>query len=197
MSMIDETSKPTDTEELIHPNPETLVSGMSKAELQAECGKRGIPVKPNATKAELQACLLNLSDGATAPEPTVQVETPLTPEERARLQSASDETILQLLASGKADPWRHQFEHELAHRARVRAEAEALKARQSEIKRFRVCNTKVFYGRDFMTTLAAGSVVSAASHDLEALKAQGFLLEEITGAPRVTYDEMGVQKTVF
>jgi hypothetical protein len=163
---------------------------MTRDELTERAESLGLEVRKDQTKAALREMI----GAAVAAQQAARVEDgePLTAEQRDRLALASVEQIEAVL-SDPALPhlWRSAFASELSGRR-----ARALEAsNRSKIEEWVVTKGGPFFIPGYGTTLPVDSVISAMTHDLDAVRAQGIEIRRLDGEVVIVIDQLGFART--
>lgn len=188
------------------------LENMTRKEMQAECkrlGIKGVVDKDKPTirqsledflAAEADAKVLAEQNGTKPVEPPAPVVSgePLTGAQRTKLRGASNEQIEAVLTDPKLSViWRDEFQKELNERRRVEAVDVDRASRTSVIQKYLIKKGGPFALAGRMTQLRTGGVISALTHDLFAVRAQGIEIEPLKGKVVISHNEMGVPTTVI
>jgi hypothetical protein len=168
----------------------TALEQMTRDELVERAQSLGLEVRKDQSKAALREAIA----GASPPPPAARVADgePLTAEQRAKLALASEEQIEAVLADSALPLlWRSAFESELAGR-RSRAQESGLR---SKIEEWVVTTGGRYFIPGYATTLPEGSVISAMTHDLDTVRAQGIEIRRLQGEVVIVIDQLGFART--
>lgn len=172
---------------------------MTREQLVEQAEAIGVSVRRDMSKAALREAIVSaLAERQNPPVSGPGVPAaddggePLTVEQRAKLATASVETIEQALADPALPAlWRSAFRAE-AERRRARTAADAMK---SEIERWLVVKGGRYCLPGYQTTLPEGSVISALTHNLDDVRKQGIGLRRLEGEVVVVMDQLGFART--
>lgn len=133
--------------------------------------------------------------GLAPPEPAQKPAPRMNEEQWAELRTASTEAIRAALDNTEK-PLRPEARGPFEGELKRRAELEEAAKHPEPAGLYRVTHDCLIVRDGMHCKVAEGSVVSAATHDLDMLERHGAKLESVDGRLAVQYDQFGRQQTV-
>jgi hypothetical protein len=161
---------------------------MTRDQLVEQADALGVEIPKGASKAAVRAAVddaLAQKQAAVTVPPVVGA---LTPDQRVLLASASDAEIEGVLADAAVPAWcKAEFTAELSRRTAA--------GRKSVIAEYLVTKGGRYCVPGYATTLPKDSVISALTHNLDDVRAQGIEIEPLAGRVEAYKDQLGFVRT--
>lgn len=179
---------------------------MTRDQLVEQADALGVAVAKTMSKAAVRAAVEDALAAATpvtppaeappvappaggSPEHIVEPTPQLTFEQRRLLAAADDAALVEALADPAMPDWcRSEFMAEQARRADIAS-------MRSTVEQWAVVKGGRYFIPGHGTTLPTGSVISAQTHNLDDVRAQGIEITPLVGEVEAYRDEMGFPKT--